>query len=235
MGNIWLFPSRMSAYGGATFLIPYVIFVVLIASTGVIGEMAFGRAASGGPVAAFGTAAERRTGRRGWGPHPGGGLSGHGHRLFRGGWLDFEVRRGVLYGRCAGEPRGGGIHRLFRHRGVLLGQHRLAGGRYGGHAAHHGPWHRRRHRAGQQGDDAPVLLPVRGAGHLHCHLARRGGRLPLHLCPEAGGTAGPHGMGLRSRTGVLLSVGGRERHPDLRVLPLQRGGRAGVCPDSGVL
>ena len=53
MGNIWLFPSRMSAYGGATFLIPYVIFVVLIASTGVIGEMAFGRAASGGPVAAF--------------------------------------------------------------------------------------------------------------------------------------------------------------------------------------
>ena len=22
MGNIWLFPSRMSAYGGATFLIP---------------------------------------------------------------------------------------------------------------------------------------------------------------------------------------------------------------------
>ena len=65
MGNIWLFPSRMSAYGGATFLIPYVIFVVLIASTGVIGEMAFGRAASGGPVAAFGTAAERRTGRRG--------------------------------------------------------------------------------------------------------------------------------------------------------------------------
>lgn len=66
MGNIWLFPSRMSAYGGATFLIPYVIFVVLIASTGVIGEMAFGRAASGGPVAAFGTAAERRTGRRGW-------------------------------------------------------------------------------------------------------------------------------------------------------------------------
>ncbi|CAN4028365.1 Membrane-bound metallopeptidase, partial [Dysosmobacter welbionis] len=154
---------------------------------------------------------------RGSGPHPGGGLSGHGHRLFRGGWLDFEVRRGVLYGRCAGEPRGGGIHRLFRHRGVLLGQHRLAGGRYGGHAAHHGPWHRRRHRAGQQGDDAPVLLPVRGAGHLHCHLARRGGRLPLHLCPEAGGTAGPHGMGLRSGTGVLLSVGGRERHPDLRV------------------
>ncbi len=67
MGNIWLFPARMSQYGGATFLIPYLLFVVLIASTGVIGEMAFGRAAAGGPIAAFGAAAERRTGKRAWG------------------------------------------------------------------------------------------------------------------------------------------------------------------------
>ena len=67
MGNIWLFPARMSAYGGATFLIPYIIFVVLIGSTGVIGEMAFGRATGGGPIVAFGTAAEHRTGKRGWG------------------------------------------------------------------------------------------------------------------------------------------------------------------------
>lgn len=62
MGNIWLFPSRMSAYGGATFLIPYVIFVVLIASTGVIGEMAFGRATRSGPIDAFGTATRQRFG-----------------------------------------------------------------------------------------------------------------------------------------------------------------------------
>lgn len=67
MGNIWLFPARMSRYGGATFLIPYLLFVLLIASTGVIGEMAFGRAAGGGPVAAFGMAGRRRTGRRSWG------------------------------------------------------------------------------------------------------------------------------------------------------------------------
>ena len=67
MGNIWLFPARMSRYGGATFLIPYILFVVLIASTGVIGEMAFGRATGGGPIVAFGTAAEQRTGRRTWG------------------------------------------------------------------------------------------------------------------------------------------------------------------------
>ncbi len=67
MGNIWLFPYRMAAYGGATFLIPYIIFVVLIASTGVIGEMSFGRATRGGPIVAFGTAAEQRSGKRRWG------------------------------------------------------------------------------------------------------------------------------------------------------------------------
>ena len=62
MGNIWLFPSRVSAYGGATFLIPYLIFVALIGSTGVIGEMAFGRATRSGPIHAFGQAAKRRFG-----------------------------------------------------------------------------------------------------------------------------------------------------------------------------
>lgn len=62
MGNIWLFPSRVSAYGGAAFLIPYLIFVVLIGSTGVIGEMSFGRAARSGPIHAFGQATRRRFG-----------------------------------------------------------------------------------------------------------------------------------------------------------------------------
>ena len=62
MGNIWLFPARMSRYGGATFLIPYLIFVVIIGSTGVIGEMAFGRATRSGPIHAFGQATRLRFG-----------------------------------------------------------------------------------------------------------------------------------------------------------------------------
>ncbi len=62
MGNIWLFPARVSKYGGATFLIPYLIFVVVIGSTGVIGEMAFGRATRSGPVHAFGAASKMRFG-----------------------------------------------------------------------------------------------------------------------------------------------------------------------------
>ena len=62
MGNIWLFPARVSKYGGATFLIPYLIFVVIIGSTGVIGEMSFGRATRSGPINAFGTATRMRFG-----------------------------------------------------------------------------------------------------------------------------------------------------------------------------
>ena len=47
----------VSDWGGMTFLIPYVLFVVLIGASGVIEEMALGRAAKGGPIKAFGIAA----------------------------------------------------------------------------------------------------------------------------------------------------------------------------------
>ena len=64
MGNIWMFPTRVSLYGGGSFIIPYIIFVILIASTGMIGEMSFGRAARSGPVNAFGMACGKRGKRR---------------------------------------------------------------------------------------------------------------------------------------------------------------------------
>lgn len=66
MGNIWMFSTRVSLYGGGAFLIPYFIFVILIAFTGVIGEMAFGRATKSGPIGAFGYACETK-GKRGIG------------------------------------------------------------------------------------------------------------------------------------------------------------------------
>ena len=53
MANIWLFPYRAGEFGGAAFLIPYILFVVLIGFTGVIGEMAFGRAMQSGPLGAI--------------------------------------------------------------------------------------------------------------------------------------------------------------------------------------
>ena len=64
MGNIWRFPVLVSAYGGMTFLIPYFIFVVLIASTGVMEEFALGRWAGAGPVDAFGKCTEQRGSRK---------------------------------------------------------------------------------------------------------------------------------------------------------------------------
>lgn len=65
MGNIWLFPYRVGQYGGAAFLIPYFLFIVIIGFTGVIGEMSFGRAMGTGPLGAFRKASQMRGGN--WG------------------------------------------------------------------------------------------------------------------------------------------------------------------------
>ena len=64
MGNIWRFPMLVSTWGGLTFLIPYFIFVILIGSTGVIGEFALGRAGGAGPMGSFGMCTELRWGKR---------------------------------------------------------------------------------------------------------------------------------------------------------------------------
>lgn len=62
MGNIWRFPIMVSTYGGMTFLIPYIICVVLIGSSGVMEEFALGRWAGAGPVGAFGKCTGQRWG-----------------------------------------------------------------------------------------------------------------------------------------------------------------------------
>ncbi len=53
MANIWMFPYRIGEFGGFAFLIPYLVFTVLIGFSGVVGEMAFGRAMQSGPLGAF--------------------------------------------------------------------------------------------------------------------------------------------------------------------------------------
>lgn len=65
MANIWMFPYRVGAFGGAAFLIPYFIFVVLLGFSGVVGEMAFGRSMKTGPLGAFSKAVEMRKGASG--------------------------------------------------------------------------------------------------------------------------------------------------------------------------
>lgn len=50
LGNIWMFPYRLGRYGGAAFLIPYFLFVLLLGTTGLIIEFAFGRRFEGGSM-----------------------------------------------------------------------------------------------------------------------------------------------------------------------------------------
>ena len=60
MGNIWRFPIMVSQWGGLTFLLPYIFFVILISSSGVLGEFALGRMTGAGPIGAFGQCTEMR-------------------------------------------------------------------------------------------------------------------------------------------------------------------------------
>jgi len=53
LGNIWLFSWRIGAYGGAAFLIPYLLFVFGIASFALMAEWAFGRSQQKGAIGAF--------------------------------------------------------------------------------------------------------------------------------------------------------------------------------------
>ena len=67
MGNIWRFPIMVAKWGGLTFLLPYFLIVILVGNSGVIEEFALGRRAQGGPIGAFGSATEEKSGNRGLG------------------------------------------------------------------------------------------------------------------------------------------------------------------------
>lgn len=64
MGNIWMFPYRAGSCGGAAFLIPYFLFVLLFGAVGLAGEFALGRLTGTGPVGAYDAALQSR-GKRG--------------------------------------------------------------------------------------------------------------------------------------------------------------------------
>lgn len=53
LGNIWLFPYRLGQYGGAAFMIPYLLFVFLFGWVGLSAEFAIGRMAGTGTIGAY--------------------------------------------------------------------------------------------------------------------------------------------------------------------------------------
>ena len=53
LGNIWMFPYRVGQYGGAAFLIPYLLFVFLFGWVGLSAEFAIGRLARTGTLGAY--------------------------------------------------------------------------------------------------------------------------------------------------------------------------------------
>lgn len=53
LGNVWKFPYLVGQNGGAAFVITYLVLVLTIGATGILAEMAIGRAAQKNPVGAF--------------------------------------------------------------------------------------------------------------------------------------------------------------------------------------
>lgn len=53
LGNIWMFPYRLGQYGGAAFLIPYLLFTFLFGWVGLSAEFAIGRLARTGTIGSY--------------------------------------------------------------------------------------------------------------------------------------------------------------------------------------
>ena len=63
VGNLWMFPWRLGQFGGAAFLIPYLLFVYVLGTIGLMGEFGLGRYAQRGAIGAFDKVL-RETGRQ---------------------------------------------------------------------------------------------------------------------------------------------------------------------------
>lgn len=62
LGNVWRFPYMMGSNGGSTFLITYVVFMLLLAVPAIMAEWSLGRATRCGPVEAYRQALGRKAG-----------------------------------------------------------------------------------------------------------------------------------------------------------------------------
>lgn len=62
LGNVWMFSWRLGQYGGSAFLIPYVLFLIILVPMGLMGEFAIGRRMKGGSYKAYNIILEKLPG-----------------------------------------------------------------------------------------------------------------------------------------------------------------------------
>lgn len=184
MGNLWMFPTRVSLYGGGSFLIPYFIFVALIGSTGVIGEMCLGRGTRSGPIDAFGAACETRGRRKlgdalGFIPAAGSLAMAIGYTVVMGWILKYAI--GAFTGATACPGRHRRFCLCFRLDGVRIWKQWLAACRPLLLHSDSDVRRRKRNRERQQADDAGILHPVCLFRHLRGIPAGCDAGLPLHF------------------------------------------------------
>lgn len=53
LGNIWMFPYRLGQFGGAAFLIPYILFIALFGYVGLSAEFGIGRLSGTGTLGSY--------------------------------------------------------------------------------------------------------------------------------------------------------------------------------------
>ena len=133
LGNIWMFPYRVGQYGGAAFLIPYLLFTFLFGWVGLSGEFAIGRLARTGTIGSYEYCFARRgekEARRGSELDSAAWVAWHCHRLRGDPRLGAAQPGRLRYGRAAHCGRGSlfspGFGQL-RKRALACGD-RCAGG-----------------------------------------------------------------------------------------------------------
>ena len=183
MGNIWMFPTRISMYGGGSYLLPYFLFVARISFTGVIGEMSFGRAARSGPVDAFGYAGETKGHRKagallGYIPVLGALAMAIGYTVVMGWILKYMI--GAFSGATLAPADADGFGEKFGQMAASFGNN---GWQVAAYHWHDHPYVRYRtgDRESKPDYDASLLYPVHHSWHLRSIPAGRYRRLPLYF------------------------------------------------------
>ena len=234
LGNIWMFPYRVGQYGGAAFLIPYLLFTFLFGWVGLSGEFAIGRLARTGTIGSYEYCFARRGRKKlgaalSWIPLLGSLGIAIGYAVILG-WV---LRS--LAGSVTGELLTADVEAFFspgfgqlRKRALACGD-RCAGGPCADVRRNEGD------RKGEQGAYAAVFWAVPDLGGVGRIPAWRGRGLQIPLCSGMEGAAAGGYLGDGDGASVFLSLNHRLRHDRLRGVFGERGGYPAGLPAHGIV